>query len=123
MRKILYLLLAMTLFGTTAQAKHENGCMMQGGFYDANAATMTVADVRELPKDTFVQLKGKIVKRVGKDMYEFTDGKDNIMVEIDNKIWRNQTVSPKDMVILYGEVDKEKDMTTIDVKSLNLIHP
>ena len=121
MKKILYLLLAGTFFSVSAQAKHNGGCMMNGGFYDADAATMSVADVMAQPDNAFVYLKGRITKRVGKDKYDFTDDKDSIVVEIDNKVWRNQTISPKDMVIIYGEVDKEKDMTSVDVKTLNLI--
>ena len=121
MKKILCLLLAGTFFSVAAQAKGGD-CMMQGGFYDADAATMSVADVMAQPNDAFVYMKGRIVKRVGKDKYDFTDDKNNMIVEIENKVWRNQTISPKDTVILYGEVDKEGNMTTVDVKSINLMH-
>jgi len=123
MKKFLYLLLAGALFSTAAQAKHNgDASMMHGGFYDAEATTMSVADVLGQPDDTFVYMKGQIVKRVGEEEYEFTDGKDKIMLEIDNKIWKGQVVSPKDTVILYGEVDQHGSMKSVDVKSINLIH-
>ena len=124
MKKFWFLLLSATLLSTAAYAKHDGGCKagyMGGGFLDTSSQPMSIADVLKQPKDTYVTLHGHIVKQLSKDTYNFTDGKDNIPVEIDNKYWRGQTVSPSDKLSIGGEVDHEDGNIIVDVKSLHIV--
>lgn len=126
MKKVL-LLLMMTLLVAPAYAKHDCDCaachdnMAKGGFVDASVTPMSIATVLKQPEDAYVTLQGFISKRIGKETYVFSDGTDSMTVEIDDKIWRGQTVSPKDKVVISGEVEHEDGMLTVDVKSLQLL--
>jgi len=123
MRKFLFLMFATAIFCSSANA--ENGCgmghKMSGGFYDIEAKPMSVAEVKKQPEDTFVGMQGYITKRLGKDTYNFSDGTDNLVVEIKAKKWHGQIVSPKDKVMLWGEVDDEDGVIMVDVKSVSLM--
>lgn len=132
MKKILFLLALLTLFADNVYAKHDCDCekycakkehkMMknQGGFVDAAVKPMSVADVQKLSDDAYASLTGYITKRLSDDEYNFTDGVNNLVVEIDDKVWRGQTITPKDKVLITGKVDKELTRLKFDVKSLML---
>jgi len=124
MKRFLFLLLSATLLSSAAYAKHDGNCKagyMGGGFLDTSAQPMSVADVLKQPKETYVTLHGHIVKQLSKDTYSFTDGKDNLTVEIENKYWHGQTISPKDKLAIGGEVDHEDGKVMVDVKSLHVV--
>ncbi|MDX7526830.1 NirD/YgiW/YdeI family stress tolerance protein [Enterobacter hormaechei] len=42
-------------------------------------------------------------------------------VEIDQKRWRGQTVTPENTVKIEGKIDKEWTSTEIDVKQLSIV--
>ena len=121
MKKFLFLLAVMVAVGFNAQAKHDSKHCTGGGFVDTSVPLMSVADVLKHKEDTYVMMQGYITKQLGGDQYSFTDGKDNIILEIDDKYWKGQTVSPKDMINIGGEIEKDDGKTVIDVKSLNLV--
>ena len=81
---------------------------------------MTVAEVQKLPDDAYVTLSGYITKRLSDDEYNFTDGVNNMTVEIDAKRWMGQTVTPKDKILITGKVDKDLTSQKVEVKSLTL---
>lgn len=125
MKKICFLLVASLMLCHGAYAKHECNCehghMNSGGFVDANVAPVSIAEARKLSEDAVVSLQGHLTKRLTKDTYNFTDGTDDIVVEIDKKVWRGQMISPKEKVLIYGEIDKEDMTTEIDVKSIKIV--
>ncbi len=121
MKKFLFLLALMVAIGFNAQAKHEGKHCMGGGFVDTSVPVMSVADVLKHKENSYVMMQGYITRQLGNDQYNFTDGKDNIVLEIDDKNWKGQTVSQKDMVNIGGEIEKEDGKTIVDVKSLNLV--
>lgn len=130
MKKFLFLLLAMSLFGSEAHAKHHCECdkcsgneykMSRGGFNDMAVMPMSIAQVMEQPKNTNVTMRGYITKRLGDDKYNFSDGTDNIVIEVDDKIWRGQVVSPKEQVVIWGELDKDDGKMMVEVKSLSIV--
>lgn len=41
-------------------------------------------------------------------------------MEIDNEDWRGVTVTPKDTIVIQGEIDKDFFKTEIDVDSVAL---
>jgi uncharacterized protein YdeI (BOF family) len=64
----------------------------------------TIVDAKKLPDHAPVAIEGKIVRPLGKELFEFGDGKDTVTVEIDDHFWR--LFRPEDTLIIYGEVDR-----------------
>ncbi len=92
-----------------------------GGFIEGVETIYTTSQVKEMRDDTPVVVKGKILKRTGDEKYLFQDGADTIIVEIDDDDWRGVNVTPTDIVILRGEVDKGIMTTEIDVDYVELV--
>ncbi len=87
-----------------------------GGFKGPGIQPTTVKQALELKDDTPVTVTGTIVRSLGNEKYEFTDGTGTITVEIDDEDWRGTDVTPADTVTLTGEVDKGLiEKTEIDV--------
>jgi uncharacterized protein (TIGR00156 family) len=83
----------------------------QGGFIDdteESAKIVTIEYAQTLPDDASVQLQGSIVRALGDEKYLFRDPSGEIVVEIDDDVWRGVTVRPSDWVEIRGEVDKEE---------------
>lgn len=130
MKKILVLLIGSTLaFASQASTTHEDGfqgsiqasTIEQGGFKGPSISETTVAKAKDLSDDTWVILTGKITKKIGDELYVFEDSTGGINVDIDNKRWRGQTVTPENTVRIEGKVDKEWTSTEIDVKQITII--
>jgi uncharacterized protein (TIGR00156 family) len=72
--------------------------------------------------DAPVILEGQVTKRIEKDNYEFTDGKDTIRVEIDHDKWpAGVDVSDKQRVRLVGEVDRDSNGVEVDVDQVQVL--
>lgn len=98
----------------------------QGGFQGpmAQAQVSTVAEARKARDDAPVTLTGHIVQRMphDDDDYLFRDDTGEIVVDIDHKVFRGQSVTPQTQVRISGEVDQEfMEATTIDVKFLEIL--
>lgn len=92
-----------------------------GGF--ENNTLTTVAGVKkDAYDDQIVYLRGRLVKFLGKDMYEFADVKgDIIKVELDDD--QNWSHINKDQLIdIVGKVDKDFIGTKIEVKSAIVVN-
>lgn len=89
-----------------------------GGFKGPAAGLVTVKQALEMRDNAKVTLKGSIVKSLGDEAYTFQDTSGTIEVEIDDDVWRGQTVVPGDVVVISGEVDKDWTHTSIDVSSI-----
>lgn len=76
---------------------------------------ITVKQAGEMRDDTDVILQGKIVAQFKGDKYTFQDDTGSMIVEIDDDAWRDQTVTPDDVVKIYGEVDRGIFSTEVDV--------
>jgi len=90
----------------------------KGGFIGSSISKSTVAQAKTLSDDTPIILEGNIVKHLGKDKYLFRDQTGDITVEIDNDEWNGVTITSKDTIIIYGEVDKDWNSIEIDVDSI-----
>lgn len=128
MKKFYFLLAIGLLLSGTSYAKHDCECkhcmggyMSHGGFIDTNIVPMSIADVRKQSENSYVSIQGHIIKRLSKDTYSFTDGTDNVVVEIDKKVWNGQMISPKEKVLIYGETDIDDGLFMVDVKSIKVI--
>lgn len=84
-----------------------------------NENITTVERARRLANDTHVVLEGRITGRAGTpntEEYFFEDVTGSIKVEINSDVWRGQSVSPKNTVRLYGEVDQNHFNKTVEIE-------
>ena len=102
---------------TAGSAWAKNGV---GGFTGPgpDVAITTVEQAKTLPDDSRVVLRGNIVQSLGGKNYLFKDQSGSITVEIGAKKWNGQEVSPDDLVMLHGEVDRDDADVEIDVKRI-----
>ncbi len=130
LKKIMVLALTVTLFASVAQARHHGGFVggemaqptQTGGFKGPGVAMGTVQGLADMKDDSHVLLKGNIEKSLGDEKYLFKDSTGTIVVEIDDKRWHGQTVTPQDTVEIFGELDKELiGQSEIDVKRIILV--
>ena len=105
---------------TSALASGFTGPQQAGGFQGPGLAPSSVAEALKLNDDTPVVLVGPVEKSLGDEKYLFKDASGSVTVEIDNEDWRGVTVTPKDTIVLQGEIDKDFFKTEIDVDSVAL---
>ncbi len=86
------------------------------------AELVTVAELKDLRDDARVTLQGTIINQLSREKFTFRDTSGEVVVEIDREVWRrlSESISENDRVEIYGEVDKERLGTRveIDVKSI-----
>ena len=106
-------LVAMLIFaaGTgSVQAKQSDGPAaptQQSGFIGPYVDPITVEEAKQLSDDDKVALRGSIVQGLGGEHFIFRDSTGEINIEISDKDWRGQQISPEDTVDIYGEVEKD----------------
>jgi uncharacterized protein (TIGR00156 family) len=85
--------------------------------------TTTVADILKNPvDDQEVMLRGVILKKISKEKYLFSDGKNEIRVEIDDRDFPAQAIDETTRIEIRGEVEKEfMESPEIDVKMINIL--
>lgn len=93
----------------------------RGGFINSNQSVSMASEANSWLDDQYIILQGHLVKQVGKDDFIFKDNTGEIRVEIGNKAWRGQDISPNDEVKLYGEVDKSWEKTEVDIDRVEKI--
>ncbi len=125
-KKIATLILLTTIAAGSAQARHggfmDKKEMAHGGFKGPGIEMMTVKDISNLKDDAPVRLKGKIERSLGSEQYLFQDSTGSIEVEIKDKKWKGQTVTPNDTVEIFGELDKDlMGKPEIDVKRIQVV--
>lgn len=108
-------LLALPALANTAGGFTDSTTAGTGGFKGPSTALTTVEIAKTLRDDAKVVLRGKIERHLGGDNYLFSDSTGSITVDIDNKKWNGQMVSPQDQVEIQGEVDKDWNSVEIDV--------
>ena len=109
---------AIMLPATSAFANGFAGAGNPGGFTGPGPSLATVQQAQGMGDDTRVSLKGNIVNSLGDEAYTFKDATGTIEVDIDNEIWRGQTINPEDVVTISGEIDREWNHTSVDVSSV-----
>ena len=90
------------------------------GFEGPGLSTITVADALKMSDDTAVVLEGQIEKSLGKEQYLFKDASGSVTIEIDSDDWHGLTVTPQDVIVIKGEVEKDMFKTEIDVDVIEL---
>jgi uncharacterized protein (TIGR00156 family) len=88
-----------------------------------SAGVTSAAEAEKASDDTPVQLEGYIVKQLDQEHYEFRDNSGTIKVDIDQKRWPAQQVTPQTKVRLSGKVDRSRwtGFDDVEVKSLEII--
>ncbi|HLU04952.1 MAG TPA: NirD/YgiW/YdeI family stress tolerance protein [Woeseiaceae bacterium] len=117
MKRSFYFLAAGALsLGVFSLAAHAQG---QGGFRGPdNLRVVTVAEALELADDTDVKIQGRIVRSLGDEKYEFTDGSATIVVEIDDDDWGGLEATPDMQVEISGEIDEERNGNELDADTV-----
>jgi len=117
LKKILTALSLITAFCISAGAYAGDYAKKNGGFKQdlSQMPVSTVQDAQNMSEDTMVMLQGNISKRVKKDQYLFNDNTGEMIVEIEGYAWNGQEVSPTDVITIVGEIDKDGNMTMIEV--------
>jgi uncharacterized protein (TIGR00156 family) len=99
-----------------------SGLMAQGYTGPGGGGTgdqpVTIKQAKTLRDHAFVVLEGKIERAVGKKRYILNDGADTVYVEIDKRHWYDLTVGPDDVVVIYGEVDRERNQIEIETRRI-----
>lgn len=104
--------------GPSATQPQTQNQTQQGGFVDKNATPTTAAKAKDLKDDSWVTLRGNITERLSDDRYVFRDASGTVNVEIDQKRWNGQNVTPQDQVEIQGKVDKDWNEFEIEVKQI-----
>jgi uncharacterized protein (TIGR00156 family) len=120
-----FLLLALPLAITSVWAKDSPQSFpppppnqAPGGFSGPGPEETTVEKARQRPDDSYVILRGQIVRHLGNDKYLFRDSSGEINLDVDRDKWMGQTVTPENTVVIHGEVDRDWNSLEIDVDSL-----
>ncbi len=92
-----------------------------GGYTGATQNSFTLAkDVKNLRDNQYITLKGYIISKTGNEKYMFKDDSGTIQVEIDDEYWNGLNVNENDLVILEGEVERERNNLKVDINSIRL---
>ncbi|GKX54612.1 outer membrane protein [Leminorella grimontii] len=126
MKKLTMLALVTALISTPLLAQSTGGfngpnsstaqTAPAGGFSGPKASATTVDKALKMSDDAWVTLRGNIVQQIGKELYLFRDETGTMNVDIDDKRWQGQVVTPDDLVELQGEIDKDWNSIELDVK-------
>ncbi len=85
-------------------------------------ATTLQAVLSKPVDDQRVILRGRILRQVSDDKYILSDGKNEIRVDIDSKLFPSKQVTPTTLVEIVGEVEKDfMESPEIDVDALHII--
>ena len=120
MKKIsIVAILALVISANASGFTGGNAPANQGGFLGGHSGVNSVKAALDAKDDTLVTVKGKILSQVAHEKYKFSDGKDTIIIEIDDEDWGGLSVGPDETVTIYGEVDGNTlKANEIDVKRI-----
>ena len=69
---------------------------------------VSVSAIAKLKDETAVTLKGTLLKHLNEDNYEFSDGIGDILLDIDDDLWKASNIKAGDKVQVVGEVDTHR---------------
>ena len=122
------LFLILSAFSIPAYAAFEQNPVNtnKGGFEGpgAQAIITTVEQAKSARDDAKCELIGNIIEQLpgDDDLYLFKDSTGEIIIELDNDLFKGRTVTPQNQIRIYGEVENEAfEKTKIDVKKFDVI--
>ena len=89
---------------TSAAFAGFNGNTAQGG---NQGQQLTVKQALSAKDNSMITLVGNITQQIDGDEYVFTDGTDQIKLEIKKRVWNGLNVGPQDKIRVYGKLDNE----------------
>lgn len=98
-----------------------------GGFIDKDEASnrgakiVSIERVKEMRGGEHIVLEGNIVERHGRDRYMFRDRSGSMVIKIDDKNWHGVKAGAKDLVRIYGKVEKRKSKTEVNVDHIERV--
>ncbi len=117
MKKIMIAtLIAMSLSVASAQYTGPKDSITPNN--SQNQTAITVKEATALRDDSYVTMRGKVVKQKREDKYIFSDNTGSISIEIDKDKWRGLSIGPDDLVEVRGKIDKEWGTLEVDVDSI-----
>ena len=122
MKKTLTALALVSALAISAASFAGDYMKHKGGFKQdiSQMPVSTVQSVQNMPENTMVVMQGNISKRIEKDKYMFNDNTGEMMLEIEGYAWNGQDVAPTDVVTVVGEIDKDGNMTIVEVDEVML---
>ena len=79
-------------------------------------AQSSVKQALTMRDDSYVQLKGYVVKSLGDEKYQFRDSTGSMMVDIDDELWQGKAISATTLITIEGEVDIDyKPMKRVEI--------
>jgi uncharacterized protein (TIGR00156 family) len=93
----------------------------EGGFSGPGLEVSQAAEASKLRDDSYVILRGNVIRQLGEDKYVFRDSSGEINLDIDRDKWRGQIVSPETVVEIKGEIDKDWNSVEVDVDRLVVV--
>ena len=104
-----FALATLLALSTSAAFAGFNGNNAQVGFQGGNQVQqLTVKQALSAQDGSVISLVGNITQQLDDDEeYVFTDGSDQIKVDIRNRAWRGLNVGPQDKIRIYGRVDND----------------
>lgn len=111
--------LAQTAGGFTGPSEPATASASARAGFNGPMTVVSAEQAKTLKDDTPVTLRGQIERHLGGDDYLFRDSSGTIEVEIDQRRWNGQSVSPQDKVEISGELDKHFTSSKVDVKRLH----
>ena len=103
-----FALATLLALSTSAAFAGFNGNNAQVGFQGGNQVQqLTVKQALSAQDGSVISLVGNITQQLDGDEYVFTDGSDQIKVDIRNRAWRGLNVGPQDKIRVYGRVDND----------------
>ena len=103
-----FALATLLALSTSAAFAGFNGNNAQVGFQGGNQGQqLTVKQALSAQDGSVISLVGNITQQINNDEYLFTDGADQIQVEIKNRAWRGLSVGPQDKIRISGKLDND----------------
>ena len=111
---------ALILTSGLAMANSQN--TVGGGGFNGPVAQMgtTVSQALDSRDGSMVQIAGYVTQLLGDEKYTFSDGSNTIVIDIDSDKWMGLDVTPKDKVMITGEIDKDWKELEIEVERIQL---
>jgi len=118
MKKISILTLAVLMPVCGAIAGGNKSMNNKNVIHQGAPVYWSVAEVINMPDNTPVVMLGRITKNMGEEMFVFEDSSGTIMMQIEEEDWNGRTVTADEVVTVYGHVDKNGNVTEIEVDSI-----
>ena len=121
MRYLLALLLSLCL--AVPALAGFSGPAATGGFAGPGPREINqAAQVQTAQDEMPCVLTGNIIEQIRHDKYTFQDASGTVVVEIENKVFGNNNVTPQTRVKLVGEVDRKRQRPNeVEIRYLEIV--